>query len=83
MAPSSPSPPRQYARPGAAGPFTTITPVQLFVLSRGMIGVIRAAVMEEQAFFTSRAFEDELVRLVMAYLDAITADGRGQRRTTA
>jgi hypothetical protein len=48
-----------------------------------MIGAIRAAVMEEQPFFTSRAFEDELVRLVMAYLDAITADGRGRRQTTA
>jgi AcrR family transcriptional regulator len=72
-----------YVGQAPQAPFTTITPVQLFVLSRGMIGAIRAAVMEEQAFFTSRAFEDELVRLVMAYLDAITADGRGRRQTTA
>jgi len=46
---------------------------QLFVLSRALMGVIRSAVIEEQPFFKSRAFEDELVRLVLAYLDALTA----------
>jgi hypothetical protein len=35
------------------------------------MGAIRAAVIEEQPFFKSRAFEDELVRLVLAYLGAI------------
>lgn len=54
--------------------FATLTPVQLFVMSRAMIGVLRAAVLEEQPFFKSRPFEDELVRLVMAYLQATTAE---------
>ena len=54
--------------------FSALTVEQLFVLSRGMMGAIRAAIMEEQPFFTSQAFEDEVVRLVMAYLSAVTAD---------
>ena len=37
----------------------------MFVLSRALLGAIRAAVMEEQPFLRSRSFEDELVRLVM------------------
>lgn len=37
------------------------------------MGAIRAAVLEEQPFLKSRAFEDEVVRLVMAYLERITA----------
>jgi AcrR family transcriptional regulator len=49
-----------------------LTPLQLFVMSRAMIGVVRAAVMEEQPFFKSRAFEDEVVRLVLAYLGSVT-----------
>lgn len=44
---------------------------QVFVLSRALLGAIRAAVMEEQPFLRSRSFEDELVRLVMAYLESI------------
>jgi AcrR family transcriptional regulator len=65
------------ARVGATTPrpiYAALTPLQVFILSRGMIGVIRAAVMEEQPFFKSRAFEDELVRWVMAYLQATTKD---------
>jgi AcrR family transcriptional regulator len=54
--------------------FATLTPLQLFVMSRAMIGVLRAAVLEEQPFFKSRPFEDELVRLVMAYLGSITQE---------
>ncbi|MFO1158547.1 MAG: TetR/AcrR family transcriptional regulator [Reyranellaceae bacterium] len=50
---------------------------QVFVLSRALLGAIRAAVMEEQPFLRSRTFEDELVRLVMAYLDSI-ARGAGR-----
>lgn len=46
---------------------------QLFVLSRSALGVIRAAVLEEQPFLRSRGFEDELVRMVVAYLGAIIA----------
>lgn len=52
--------------------FTALTREQIFVLSRAMVGAIRAAIMEEQPFITSRTFEDEVVRLVMAYLEALT-----------
>lgn len=50
----------------------TLTREQVFVLSRAVMGTIRAAVLEEQPFFKGRAFEDELVRLVLAYLGALT-----------
>ena len=56
---------------------------QLFVLSRSALGVIRAAVLEEQPFLRSRGFEDELVRMVVAYLGAIIAaadSGPGRTR---
>jgi AcrR family transcriptional regulator len=43
---------------------------QRFVLSRALMGAIRAAVLEEQPFFKSKSFEDELVRLVLAYVGA-------------
>jgi AcrR family transcriptional regulator len=46
---------------------------QVFVLSRALMGVIRSAVLEEAPFFRSRAFEDEVVRLLLAYLAAVTA----------
>ena len=36
------------------------------------MATIRHAVMEEQPFLGSAAFEDEVVRLVVAYLGAIT-----------
>ena len=52
--------------------FAALTREQIFVLSRSVMGAIRAAIMEEQPFVTSRAFEDELVRSVVAYLSAIT-----------
>jgi AcrR family transcriptional regulator len=45
---------------------------QLFVLSRSILGTIRAAVLEEQPFLRSPVFEDEIVRLVVAYVSAIT-----------
>jgi AcrR family transcriptional regulator len=51
--------------------FPPLSREQLFVLSRALMGVIRSAVIEEQPFFKSRAFEDELVRLVLAYLGAL------------
>jgi AcrR family transcriptional regulator len=50
-----------------------LSPEQVFVLSRALMGTIRAAVLEEQPFFKSRAFEDELVRLVLSYLAAVDA----------
>jgi AcrR family transcriptional regulator len=52
---------------------TRLSPEQVFVLSRALMGTIRAAVLEEQPFFKSRAFEDELVRLVLSYLAAVDA----------
>jgi hypothetical protein len=45
----------------------------VFVLSRGLMGTIRAAVLEEQPFFRNQAFEDELVRMIVSYLRAVTA----------
>ena len=45
---------------------------QLFVLIRSAMGTVRAAVLEEQPFLTSRVFEDELVRMIVAYLGAIS-----------
>lgn len=50
--------------------FAALTPEQIFVVSRAMMGAVRAAVIEEKPFFKSRSFEDELVRLVLAYLHA-------------
>ncbi|HTG18487.1 MAG TPA: TetR/AcrR family transcriptional regulator [Reyranella sp.] len=49
-----------------------LSPEQVFVLSRALMATVRHAVMEEQPFLRSPAFEDEVVRLVVAYLSAIT-----------
>jgi AcrR family transcriptional regulator len=62
---------QQGARREAMPVQAVLTPLQLFVLSRGVMGVIQYAVMEEQPFFKSRAYEDELVRLVMAYVESV------------
>ena len=51
---------------------------QAFVLSRALMGAIRAGVLEEVPFFKSRAFEDELVRLILSYLAAISAPMTGK-----
>lgn len=51
-----------------------LTPEQVFVLSRSLMGVVRAAVLEEQPFLARRSFEDEIVRMLVAYLDTIRAD---------
>ena len=71
---------RQGARVGVTPQpvFATLTPLQVFVMSRAMIGVLRAAVLEEQPFFKSRPFEDELVRLVLAYLGSVTKEAAAQ-----
>ena len=47
---------------------TKMDPVQLFVLSRALLGAMRAAVLEEADFLLTQAFEDELVRLARAYV---------------
>ncbi|CAN5794120.1 TetR/AcrR family transcriptional regulator [soil metagenome] len=48
-----------------------LTAEQLFVLSRSLMATIRAAVLEEQPFLRSRGFEDEVVRMITAYLSSI------------
>jgi AcrR family transcriptional regulator len=48
-----------------------ISPVTLFVLTRAVIGVIRAAAHEESPFLGTTEFEDELVRLVEGFLAAL------------
>jgi len=59
--------------PGPQPLIAALSPEQVFVLSRALMGTIRMAVMEEQPFLRSRAFENEVVRLVVAYLEAIRA----------
>jgi AcrR family transcriptional regulator len=49
-----------------------LTREQAFVVSRSLMGVVRAAVLEEQPFLASRAFEDEIVRMIVTYLGAVT-----------
>ena len=44
------------------------TPVSAFVLTRALMGPIRAAVIEDSPFLESREFEDELVRMVLAFV---------------
>jgi AcrR family transcriptional regulator len=67
------------ARAGEAvgrGPDSLLGPLsreQVFVVSRSLMGVVRAAVLEEQPFLASRGFEDEIVRMIVAYLAAISA----------
>jgi AcrR family transcriptional regulator len=48
--------------------------IQLFVLSRALLGAMRAAVLEDANFLLSQQFEDELVLLARAY--ASGASGR-------
>lgn len=48
-----------------------LTREQLFVLSRSILGTIRAAVLEEQPFLRSPDFENEIVRMVLAYVSSI------------
>lgn len=50
-----------------------LTPEQHFVVTRAVLGAIRAGVLEEQSFLKSRAFEDEIVRLALAYLRDVAA----------
>jgi hypothetical protein len=50
-----------------------LTREQQFVVSRALMGAIRAAVLEDAPFFKTRAFEDELVRLVLSYVGTLSA----------
>jgi AcrR family transcriptional regulator len=55
----------------AANSLETLDEQQTFVLSRALLGVVRSAVLEEQRFLRSQSFEDELVRLMLAYLASL------------
>lgn len=44
--------------------------IQLFVLSRALLGAMRAAVLEDADFLLSQQFEDELVLLSRTYTNA-------------
>ena len=46
------------------------SPIALFVLTRAVDSVVRAATYEDAKFIASREFEDELTRLVLAYVTA-------------
>lgn len=61
------------AQSGPRRGITRLSREQQFVLSRALMGAIRAAVLEEAPFFKSRAFEDELVRLVLSYVGSVSA----------
>jgi AcrR family transcriptional regulator len=56
-------------RPDALSP--PLTPEQNFVMSRALMAAVQRAVMEDQPFLRSRSFEDEVVRMVVAYLEAV------------
>ena len=71
---------RAGAHVGEQRLFASLDEEQIFVVSRALMGTIRAAVLEEQPFIKSRAFEDELVRLVLSYLGAVT---EAKRASTA
>ena len=63
---------RTHTGPGPQPLIAALSPEQVFVLSRALMATIRHAIMEEQPFLRSPAFEDEIVRLIVAYLAAIT-----------
>ena len=46
------------------------SPIALFVLTRAVDSVVRAATYEDAKFIASREFEDEFTRLVLAYVSA-------------
>jgi AcrR family transcriptional regulator len=52
---------------GQKGSAAELPPVRLFVLTRAVIGTIRAAVMEQSPYLNTQALEDELVALVRFY----------------
>jgi hypothetical protein len=44
-----------------------MTPISAFVLTRALMGAIRAAVIENSPHLESQEFEDELVRLCLLF----------------
>lgn len=51
----------------------TPDPCMLFVVTRGVMGVLRSAVLEDFPDVASRTFEDELVRIAWSLLDSSPA----------
>jgi AcrR family transcriptional regulator len=49
---------------------TAMKPVTAYVLTRAVIGTLRAALMEQSAYLGKPEFEDELVKLVRALMTA-------------
>ncbi|MFD1796980.1 TetR/AcrR family transcriptional regulator [Paracoccus aurantiacus] len=47
-----------------------LKPITAYVLTRAIIGAARAALMEESAYFGTKEFEDELVRMTQVLLTA-------------
>lgn len=45
-----------------------MAPVEVYVMTRALIGAIRAAVMEQSSYLNTREFEDAMVRLMCAYV---------------
>jgi hypothetical protein len=54
--------PKEVARP--------LTPVRIYTLTRAVMGALRAAMMENSKVLDDPEFEEELVRLALAYLRA-------------
>ena len=44
-----------------------MTPLRVYVMTRALIGTIRAALMEPSRWLNTQAFEDELVELVHSF----------------
>ncbi len=50
------------------GDYQPLSKTQLFIFTRSIMGVIRAAVIENNSMLGTEEFEDELVRLALNYL---------------
>ncbi len=55
-------------RSGELGYVFDPSPVQMFVLTRSIIGIVRSAVMEQSSFLDSPALEHELTVLLKSYV---------------
>ena len=47
----------------------SLSPTSIFVVTRAIMGAIRAAIIEDSALFETQEFEDEVVRLAMGFLN--------------
>jgi AcrR family transcriptional regulator len=59
----------QYEERFLPGREDAVSPTSLFVITRAISGVLRAASQEQSPLLDSAEFEDELVHLVRAYFD--------------